>query len=361
MLNAAMIGLGWWGKELVRSARGSALMRFTRGVTLEPDTVRDFAAEMNIAIGTSYEDVLADKSIDAVVLATPHTRHRAQVEAAAAAGKHVFCEKPFALTVEDAKAAIAACRKAGVALGVGHNRRLWPSMVKLKEVVSSAEFGTVMFAEGNYSHDILANTPLDNWRSAPQETKAGGMTGMGIHLLDGVQLPDRPDGAGQRALDQAHPAVRVGRHHAGDARVPQRRDRHDRDLAEDAGLRVAARGLRLRDVGGVALRNQGHDLPQRRQAGDVRRAADQPHRREPRFVRRRRARARPSSRSTMPGSFTRSRRWKRCSTPRNATARGATLHDVKVARGGAQQSTIDLCDDCCGYGFVATLSDAAET
>src|SRR5678816_843059 len=108
MLNVAMIGLGWWGKELVRSAQGSALMRFTRGVTLEPDTVRDFAKEMNIALGTSYEDVLADTSIDAVVLATPHTRHRAQVEAAAAAGKHVFCEKPFALTVEDAKAAIAA-------------------------------------------------------------------------------------------------------------------------------------------------------------------------------------------------------------------------------------------------------------
>jgi predicted dehydrogenase len=188
MLNVAMIGLGWWGKELVRSAQNSELMRFTRGVTLEPDTVRDFAQEMNIALGTSYEDVLADKSIDAVVLATPHTRHRAQVEAAAAAGKHVFCEKPFALTVEDAKAAIAACRKAGVALGVGHNRRLWPSMVKLKEVVSAKEFGTVMFAEGNYSHDILANTPLDNWRSAPQETKAGGMTGMGIHLLDGFSF-----------------------------------------------------------------------------------------------------------------------------------------------------------------------------
>src|SRR2546423_1416801 len=184
MLNTAMIGLGWWGKELVRSARDSKLMRFTRGVTLEPDTVRDFASGMNISIGPSYDDVLADKAIEAVVLATPPPPHRAQVEAAAAAGKHVFCEKPFALTVEDAKAAIAACRSAGVALGVGHNRRLWPSIVKLKELVSSAEFGTVMFAEGNYSHDILANTPLDNWRSAPQETKAGGMTGMGIHLLD---------------------------------------------------------------------------------------------------------------------------------------------------------------------------------
>src|SRR3954469_230580 len=184
MLNAAMIGLGWWGKELVRSARGSKLMRFTHGVTLEPDTVRDFAREMKITVGTCYENVLADKSIDAVVLATPHSAHRAQVEAAAAAGKHVFCEKPFALSAADARAAIAACRKAGVALGVGQNRRLWPSIAKLKEVIGSKEFGTVMFAEGNYSHDILANTPLDNWRSAPQETKAGGMTGMGIHLLD---------------------------------------------------------------------------------------------------------------------------------------------------------------------------------
>src|SRR5437764_9104521 len=117
-------------------------MRFTRGVTLEPETVRDFASEMKLDIGTSYEDVLGDNSIDAVVLATPHTRHRAQVEAAAAAGKHVFCEKPFALTTEDAKAAITACRSAGAALGVGHNRRLWPSIVKLKAVVSSKAFGT---------------------------------------------------------------------------------------------------------------------------------------------------------------------------------------------------------------------------
>src|SRR5437764_8333103 len=117
-------------------------MRFTRGVTLEPETVRDFASEMKLDIGTSYEDVLADKSIDAVVLATPHTRHRQQVEAAAVAGKHVFCEKPFALTVEDATAALAACRKARVALGVGHHRRLWPSMVTLKELASSPEFGT---------------------------------------------------------------------------------------------------------------------------------------------------------------------------------------------------------------------------
>src|SRR6516225_2695209 len=102
MLNAAIIGLGWWGKELVRSVRQSTLIRFSRGVTLEPEAAKEFAADTKLALGTSYEDVLADPAIDAVVLATPHTQHRAQVEAAAERGKHVFCEKPFALSRADA-------------------------------------------------------------------------------------------------------------------------------------------------------------------------------------------------------------------------------------------------------------------
>jgi len=185
MLNAAIVGLGWWGRELVRSVqRSSDLIRFARGVTLEPEQARDFAAEMKLAIGTSYEEVLADPHIDAVVLATPHTKHRAQVEAAAAASKHVFCEKPFALNKADAESAVSACRRAGVALGVGHNRRLWPSIKKLRELVDQGAFGTIMHLEGNYSHDWLANQPADHWRSAAEETRAGGMTGMGIHLLD---------------------------------------------------------------------------------------------------------------------------------------------------------------------------------
>lgn len=184
MLNAAAIGLGWWGRELVRATRGSTALRVTRGVTLEPEAAGDIAAEFGLRLGTSYAEVLADPAIDAVILATPHSKHREQVEAAAAAKKHVFCEKPFALSVGDARAMIATCRQAGVALGVGHNRRLWPSVARLKQLIDAGAFGTLMFAEGNYSHDLLADTPLDNWRSAPEETKAGGMTGMGIHLLD---------------------------------------------------------------------------------------------------------------------------------------------------------------------------------
>jgi predicted dehydrogenase len=185
MLNTAIIGLGWWGKNLVKAARDfDAPLRFVRGVSLEPDTVRDFAAEHNMAIGTSFEDALADPEIKAVILATPHSKHRAQVEAAARAGKQIYCEKPFALSKTDAVAMLEACKRAGVVIGVGHHFRLMPSMRALAELMASGAFGAVMHVEGNYSHDWLANMPADSWRMAADETRAGSMTSMGIHVLD---------------------------------------------------------------------------------------------------------------------------------------------------------------------------------
>jgi predicted dehydrogenase len=185
MINTAIVGLGWWGKMLVKAVRDfGAPLRFVRGVTLEPETARDFASEHKISLGTSLDEVLADKSIEAVLLATPHTKHRAQVEAIAAAGKHLYCEKPFALTKADAEAALNACARAGIVIAVGHHFRLMPSMRVLAELKVSGAFGTIMQVEGNYSHDWLADYPADSWRMAAEESRAGGMTGMGIHVLD---------------------------------------------------------------------------------------------------------------------------------------------------------------------------------
>ncbi len=185
MINTAIVGLGWWGKTLVTAAHNAGVpLKFTRGVTLEPDTVTDFAAERGIAIGTSFDEVLADKSVQAVVLATPHTRHPEQVKALAAAGKHIYCEKPFALSKAEAVAMLEAVRKAAVTIGVGHHFRLMPSMRALAKLKEEGAFGTIMHMEGNYSHDWLASYPADSWRLAREESRAGGMTGMGIHVLD---------------------------------------------------------------------------------------------------------------------------------------------------------------------------------
>jgi predicted dehydrogenase len=129
MVNTAIVGLGWWGKTLVKAARDfGAPLRFVRGVTLEADAAREFAAEHKMVLGTSLDDVLADESIRAVILATPHTKHPAQVQALAAAGKHIYCEKPFALSKADAIAMLETCKRAGVVIGVGHHFRLMPSM-----------------------------------------------------------------------------------------------------------------------------------------------------------------------------------------------------------------------------------------
>ena len=77
MLKTAIVGLGWWGKTLVKAAREfGAPIHFVRGVSLEPDTVRDFAAEQKMALGTSLDEVLADHAVEAVILATPHSKHR---------------------------------------------------------------------------------------------------------------------------------------------------------------------------------------------------------------------------------------------------------------------------------------------
>ncbi len=185
MIDAAIIGLGWWGRRHVEAMRGAgAGLRYVLGVTHEPDEIADFAAERQLPIAGDYQDALADPAVRAVVLVTPHSLHPAQIEAAAAHAKHVFCEKPFALDAIDAARAVAACRDADVVLGVGHDWRYRPALVEMKRIIDAGDLGTVMQVEANYSHDLLADVAPGAWRADAAEAPAGGMTGMGVHITD---------------------------------------------------------------------------------------------------------------------------------------------------------------------------------
>ena len=122
MINAAIVGLGRWGQNLVNSVQGkSDKIRFTTGVLRNPEKAREYAERQGLALERDLGKVLADPGIDAIVLATPHTVHAAQVIAAARAGKPVFTEKPFTLTSTDAAKALHAAAQAKVTLGVGFN------------------------------------------------------------------------------------------------------------------------------------------------------------------------------------------------------------------------------------------------
>jgi predicted dehydrogenase len=188
MIRAAIVGLGWWGKTLVESVQqDSDEIRFVAGTkrTVSPDD-EAFAQEQGFRLLESYEAVLADPEVDAVVLATPHSQHSEQVIAGAEAGKHVFCEKPFALTKTEAEAAVEATQKAGVALGLGYGRRFHPEMRKLRERIDSGELGTVMHVEAAMTFPNALFLKPEQWRAQRDETPCGGLTPMGVHAVDGM-------------------------------------------------------------------------------------------------------------------------------------------------------------------------------
>jgi predicted dehydrogenase len=183
VIDAAIVGLGRWGKTLVEAVQSkSDRLRFTHAVSRDPGKLRDYAALHRLELVGGLGPVLADPDIDAVVLATPHTLHCEQIIAVAAAGKAVFCEKPLTLKKAEAARAIEACRTAEVVLGVGTDKRFFPSLDELVRLNKSGELGQILHIEAHFSNEVAGT--FTNWRYSTEESPAGGMTGTGIHVLD---------------------------------------------------------------------------------------------------------------------------------------------------------------------------------
>ena len=185
MINAAIVGLGKWGQNLVNSVQGkSDVIRFVAGATRTVEKAKDYAARQGFPLYDDYRKLLADPKVDAVVLATPHTQHAQQIVAAAKAGKHVFSEKPFALTAKSARAVVRACAEAGVTLGVGFNWRFQPALQEIKRLVDTGKLGKLLHLEGNFCGPSVYFYGRDHWRQSREEGPAGGMTGRGVHVVD---------------------------------------------------------------------------------------------------------------------------------------------------------------------------------
>jgi predicted dehydrogenase len=181
----ALVGMGWWGRKMLNVLDAAAAdIRVVRAVEPDLAAVRAPCADRGIALSADYGDALDDPTVEAVVLATPHALHEAQIARAAAAGKHVFCEKPLALTRAGAVQAVTRCREAGLVLGMGHERRWEPPIADLLAKADAGALGRIHQIEANFSHDKFLSLARDNWRLNADQAPAGGMTATGIHLLD---------------------------------------------------------------------------------------------------------------------------------------------------------------------------------
>jgi predicted dehydrogenase len=182
MIKAAIVGMGRWGQTLVNSVDGSDEIKFVAGNTRTLSKVEDYAAEKGIRLFDSYDDLIADADVDAVVLASPHSVHFEQIMKAADAGKHVFCEKPFTLKGDEARTALDALASKGLKVAIGHNRRFSPNARMLKKMIDAGELGDMIQIEGNFSANMAAYD--GEWRASREESPAGGMTSLGIHSVD---------------------------------------------------------------------------------------------------------------------------------------------------------------------------------
>jgi len=183
-VKVAMIGLGWWGKKMTAVLQ-QAKDEVEIVCAAEPNPAgKEFAAANSFAHYSSDREALRHPGVEAVILATPHSLHAEQIGRAVAADKHIFCEKPLALTREGAENAVAACAKHKLVLGMGHERRWEPPVAKMLAMARAGQLGRIQQVEGNFSHDKFTTLDPGNWRLNAEEAPVGGMTATGIHLTD---------------------------------------------------------------------------------------------------------------------------------------------------------------------------------
>jgi predicted dehydrogenase len=184
MIKAAVVGLGWWGRQIVTSLSDSDLIEIRLGVDISPEASMAFGKENGFDVIDSYQSALENPDIDAVILVTPHGLHEEQVLAAAAASKHIFCEKPLALTGQSVDRMLQACDSRNIVLGVGHERRFEGALEEAKRMVDDGELGTLAHLEINWSHNLFANAPATGWRQDGKQAPGGTLTALGIHMTD---------------------------------------------------------------------------------------------------------------------------------------------------------------------------------
>src|ERR1044071_6498315 len=142
-LNIGVIGRGCGGRVIVPLAKSSTKLRVVAAADPDP-AAAEFARQQTVPLAKSYEDVLGNPEVQAVVLCTPHTLHTDQIERAANAGKHVFCEKLLSLSRKEVIRAVEACNQNNVKLAVGHEKRFEPPIQELMRMAKSGELEALL-------------------------------------------------------------------------------------------------------------------------------------------------------------------------------------------------------------------------
>lgn len=185
------------GREACRYEDGPRAINRARDARLVAVCSRDrgraeaFAQKHGAAFAyTSLEEMLANPRVDVLYVASPNSLHAAHTIAAALAGKHVLCEKPMALTLEDCQAMIDACKSRGVKLGMGFHLRHHPYHREAQRLMDSGKLGEVILCHAQWAYGTRGQATFPRrggtmaWWSELEMVGGGSMMGSGVHAVD---------------------------------------------------------------------------------------------------------------------------------------------------------------------------------
>ncbi|WP_259782120.1 Gfo/Idh/MocA family protein [Aestuariispira ectoiniformans] len=191
-IGIGLIGTGFMGKchamafQNAASVFNTALRpRLTVVADIDEATVSNFAGQFGFGRWTTdWTDLINDPHVDIVAITTPNFLHKEMALAAIAAGKHVYCEKPLALTSEDALEMTQAAERAGVKTMVGYNYLKNPATALAREIIASGEIGDVVHFRGIHNEDYMGDpTVPHSWRCTRDRGGAGALGDIGSHII----------------------------------------------------------------------------------------------------------------------------------------------------------------------------------
>ena len=185
MIKAAAVGLGWWSDELAKSIhRKSKKIKIVSCYSRSKKKRINFSKKFNTQFHNSYNELIKDQNIDAILLTTPHSLHAKHTIQALQNGKHVFVEKPMATKSVDAQKMLFYAKKFNKTLAVGHNRRFSSVYNYIKNLNDQNKIGKILHMDANFSAPGALNYKKKFWRANRKESPGGAVAGLGIHMID---------------------------------------------------------------------------------------------------------------------------------------------------------------------------------
>ncbi|HEY6833898.1 MAG TPA: Gfo/Idh/MocA family oxidoreductase [Pseudolabrys sp.] len=182
-----VVGIGWWSDVLADAVVGSDEIEIVAGYSRSVEKTRAFAQKYSCRAASSLEEMLAMPDLQGVVVTTPNNAHLDVVKLAAAAGKHLFVEKPIAVSIAEGEEIAEICRRASVLLSIGHSYRRHTGIRRIKRLIEEGALGRVSYADGIFSKGRgLGLVSGGDWRSQDAVMPGGCLMQIGIHHIDNL-------------------------------------------------------------------------------------------------------------------------------------------------------------------------------